>query len=349
MQNNQLRKNNKGVTLVEVIAVIAALGVVMAAVTGFMITSARMSAQVSNAATVTGRQQAAVEFINQRLWAADKVVKNDDNSLSIDAACLETIEENGEKNITYNGVYLCDGEISFEAVMDTYVTYVIEGTLHTVPLKNKTTSQAAVRCAMDFIDQRLQEAVIVELESENILLIDKVALTTQSEMVTYNGVPLCDGEIRFVGLNEETDTVEYFINNSENSRRVELIAKKAAEVVLDAATTYIAEKFASVGSANVSISEGITIEDKNFAICKIADDNPEDDNPVEEFLFQTVLDEFGDPIVVCNDKKICEGTICFVESIDNNTVTYFLNEIKYEASLKTTETEPPAAGASEQE
>lgn len=65
MRNNRLRKNNKGVTLVEVIAVIAVLGVVMAAVTGFMITGTKMSAKVSNEAGSSMREQTAVEFIQK--------------------------------------------------------------------------------------------------------------------------------------------------------------------------------------------------------------------------------------------------------------------------------------------
>ncbi len=131
MQDNQLRKNNKGVTLVEVIAVIAVLGVVMAAVTGFMITGARMSAQVSNAATVSSREQAAVEFINQRLWKANKVEKSGESAVLIDTVLLETIDG----KVKYNGVDLCDGEIYFELITNNTVTYYLNGTKHVVHLR----------------------------------------------------------------------------------------------------------------------------------------------------------------------------------------------------------------------
>lgn len=76
---NRLHKNNKGVTLIEVIAVIAVLGVVMAAVTGFMISGTKMSARVSDTATSSIREQTAVEFINRRLWEAASVEFADDS------------------------------------------------------------------------------------------------------------------------------------------------------------------------------------------------------------------------------------------------------------------------------
>lgn len=140
MQNNQLRKNNKGVTLVEVIAVIAVLGVVMAAVTGFMITSARMSVQVSNNATVSSREQTAVEFINQRLWEANKVESDDESILLIDTVRLETIDG----KIRYNGVDLCDGEICFLYEEETNtVTYYLNGTPHVVHLRAESPTEQA--------------------------------------------------------------------------------------------------------------------------------------------------------------------------------------------------------------
>lgn len=140
MQNNQLRKNNKGVTLVEVIAVIAVLGVVMAAVTGFMITGTRMSVQVSNNATVSSREQTAVEFINQRLWEANKVESDGESILLIGTVRLETIDG----KIRYNGVDLCDGEINFSYDEATNtVTYYLNGTKHVVHLRTDPTTDNA--------------------------------------------------------------------------------------------------------------------------------------------------------------------------------------------------------------
>lgn len=138
MQNNQLRKNNKGVTLVEVIAVIAVLGVVMAAVTGFMITGARMSAQVSTQAKTDGQEQTAVEFINQRLWEANTVEHVNDNELLIDTVQLKTIDG----KVRYNGVDLCDGEIyfSYDEVTNT-VTYYLNGTPHVVHLRSESPTE----------------------------------------------------------------------------------------------------------------------------------------------------------------------------------------------------------------
>ena len=81
MQNNRLNKNNKGVTLIEVIAVVAVLGVVMAAVTGFMITGTKMSAQVSDTATNSMKEQTAVEFIQKLVLecsSADLKLKGDE-------------------------------------------------------------------------------------------------------------------------------------------------------------------------------------------------------------------------------------------------------------------------------
>jgi prepilin-type N-terminal cleavage/methylation domain-containing protein len=75
MKQTQFSKNNKGVTLIEVIAVVAVLGVVMAAVTGFMITGTKMSAQVSDTATNSMKEQTAVEFINRMILGAKSEVK----------------------------------------------------------------------------------------------------------------------------------------------------------------------------------------------------------------------------------------------------------------------------------
>ena len=64
MSNLRISQNHKGLTLVEVIAMIAVLSVVMAVVAGFMISGANMSAKVSTNAGASIREQTAVEFIN---------------------------------------------------------------------------------------------------------------------------------------------------------------------------------------------------------------------------------------------------------------------------------------------
>lgn len=153
MQRNRLSKNNKGVTLVEVIAVIAVLGVVMAAVTGFMITGAKMSAKVSNQAKLDIRQQTAVEFINQRLWEADAITFSDENlvSMQIDETTIQVyrqididgksllteISADGSLTVCYNynndnGVELCEGTIYFSDITDNTITYYLNDTEHIV-------------------------------------------------------------------------------------------------------------------------------------------------------------------------------------------------------------------------
>lgn len=156
MQNNRLSKNNKGVTLVEVIAVIAVLGVVMAAVTGFMITGTKMSAKVSNEAGSSMREQTAVEFINRRLWEAKNIEfeladkdTGDITSILIDGVNLSY---NEDANAVYygataekEGVKLCEGKIRFEkyvvgeSVVEDVIVYYIEDngdeTMHIVHLR----------------------------------------------------------------------------------------------------------------------------------------------------------------------------------------------------------------------
>lgn len=137
MQRNRLSKNNKGVTLVEVIAVIAVLGVVMAAVTGFMITGAKMSAKVSNQAKLDIRQQTAVEFINERLWEAETIgfiTENGENiGITIDGRELKTSNEDTEKPVViYNEVELCEGTIYFSAISNNIITYYLNDTVHVV-------------------------------------------------------------------------------------------------------------------------------------------------------------------------------------------------------------------------
>lgn len=139
---NRLSKNNKGVTLVEVIAVIAVLSVVMGAITGFMITGARMSAQVSGGATAGMREQTAAEYINQRLWeaagtiaASDPVEGSDEDYRTLEIGEAELTTQDGK--VTYNNVELCQGEIYFKRVDNdnNTVTYVLNGVTHIVHLR----------------------------------------------------------------------------------------------------------------------------------------------------------------------------------------------------------------------
>ena len=74
MSNLRISQNHKGLTLVEVIAMIAVLSVVMAVVAGFMISGAKMSAKVSDNAGASIREQTAVEFINKTLSKAPETV-----------------------------------------------------------------------------------------------------------------------------------------------------------------------------------------------------------------------------------------------------------------------------------
>ncbi len=156
-KNLRLSKNNKGVTLVEMIAVIAVLSVVIAAVTGFMITGTQMSAKVSGTATESLKTQTAVDFINQRFWEATRVsvdaasdkVEIDSKEyfkrLTIEGAELKTYYT-GENSTAYVGykfgdeseepIYLCPGEIYFEFRGDgNTVAYSIDGVWHVVRLR----------------------------------------------------------------------------------------------------------------------------------------------------------------------------------------------------------------------
>ena len=72
MLQNRLNNNNKGMSLVEVIALIAVLSVVVAAVVGFMITGSKMSVNVSGKAGASIKEQTAVEFINKTILKYDK-------------------------------------------------------------------------------------------------------------------------------------------------------------------------------------------------------------------------------------------------------------------------------------
>jgi prepilin-type N-terminal cleavage/methylation domain-containing protein len=160
-----LSKNNKGVTLVELIAVIAVLGVVIAAVTGFVITGAKMSAHVNGVATESIKTQTVVDFINQKFWEAqsismDATAKNIEQSngyyklITIDGAALSTYEKDGINYVGYRfgvesaePIYLCPGEIYFEIKSDgstdrvtdrVTVAYHLNGIEHVVSVRIKT-------------------------------------------------------------------------------------------------------------------------------------------------------------------------------------------------------------------
>ena len=148
LPTTKLRNNHKGVTLVEVIAVIAVLSVVMAAVVGFMISGARMSAKVSGGATAGMREQTAVEFINQRLWEVDasalEAVPELDEYGNKTGQCLTLkIIKNGvvstlqssDGKVTYNTVELCDGDITFDEIKGNTITYTLNGVKHVVHLR----------------------------------------------------------------------------------------------------------------------------------------------------------------------------------------------------------------------
>ena len=154
--NLQLRKNNQGMTLIEVIAVVAVLGVVMAAVLGFMITGAKMSAKVSGTATDSIKEQTAVEFINRRIWEATNVTLEDQISTSNHSydgyyGCLKLGEgegiyiktENPDKDnatVVYcigenKKIELCPGKIYFETNDNGTVIYYLNGEKHVVHLR----------------------------------------------------------------------------------------------------------------------------------------------------------------------------------------------------------------------
>ena len=147
--NNRLSKNNKGATLIEVIAVIAVLSVVAAAVAGFMITGAKMSVNVSGKAGASIKEQTAVEFINKT------ILKYGVDALELypaegeDQKALQITLSNGESAFicTQEGavVYkigesdrvteLCPGKIIFENTTTNTVIYYINGKKHVVHLR----------------------------------------------------------------------------------------------------------------------------------------------------------------------------------------------------------------------
>ena len=158
-----LRKNNRGVTLIEVIAVVAVMSIVMAAVTGFIITGSKMSANVSGHAKDSMQEQTAVEYINRWIWAADTVTADEDSILLIEVPewwnsekCYTKLslgttvgfltfipksESNAEAIVIYNKgnsdeyIELCTGEIYFEEITNNTVTYYLNGEKHVVHLR----------------------------------------------------------------------------------------------------------------------------------------------------------------------------------------------------------------------
>ena len=151
ISNNRLSKNNRGVTLIEVIAVIAVLSVVSAAVMGFMLTGAKMSAQVSGTAGDSIKEQTAVEFINKTILKYEPGVLgvDDDGYLKItlseqavayimtqnDTVVYVMIMKTPDENID-RVTELCPGTISFQLSEETdTVTYELNGEKHVVLLR----------------------------------------------------------------------------------------------------------------------------------------------------------------------------------------------------------------------
>ena len=164
LTSNRLSKNHKGATLIEVIAVIAVLSVVAAAVAGFMISGAKMSAKVSGVAAGSMKEQTTVEFINEMLWRKDSSSlewrddMKDENSqntnkylglvikLNGSVCALLTTENNTVVYITCTeegdalvptgkSVELCPGKIVFENTASDTVTYYINNEKHVVHLR----------------------------------------------------------------------------------------------------------------------------------------------------------------------------------------------------------------------
>jgi hypothetical protein len=133
LQNNRLSKNNKGMSLVEVIALIAVLSVVVAAVVGFMITGSKMSVNVSGKAGASIKEQTAVEFINKTILKYGVDALELYSAEGEDTKALKIMLSNGKSAFicTQEGavVYkigesdkvteLCPGTIDFELNTDT--------------------------------------------------------------------------------------------------------------------------------------------------------------------------------------------------------------------------------------
>ncbi len=162
MKQTQFSKNNKGVTLIEVIAVVAVLGVVMAAVTGFMITGTKMSARVSDTAASSMKDETAVEYINRWILShkeSDLTLveqKNADDEIEFyaleinmkdETVAMITVEDSmvvyqrystedpatGQR-LLQSTIELCPGKIDFKIDKNT-VTYVLNDVEHVVHLR----------------------------------------------------------------------------------------------------------------------------------------------------------------------------------------------------------------------
>ena len=127
----------------------------MAAVLGFMITGAKMSAKVSGTATDSIKEQTAVEFINRRIWEANATVKDDDKIWNSEHPYYEsythlwlgekiciTTENPDEDNavVVYRfgdnkQIELCPGKIYFETIDNGTVIYYLNGEKHVVHLR----------------------------------------------------------------------------------------------------------------------------------------------------------------------------------------------------------------------
>ena len=111
MLQNRLNNNNKGMSLVEVIALIAVLSVVVAAVVGFMITGSKMSVNVSGKAGASIKEQTAVEFINKTIL-----------KYGVDALELYPAEGEDPKALK---ITLSNGESAFICTQEGTVVYKI--------------------------------------------------------------------------------------------------------------------------------------------------------------------------------------------------------------------------------
>ena len=153
----QLARQGVSVTLIEMISVIAVLGVVMAATAGFMITGAKMSVKVSDGATGNLREQTAVELINEKLMECTTIECVHEFDLDIplenptiaiiDGKYLKTNFENlADPTVTYNGVELCKGTIIFiqDDMDDNIIRYVLNDVEHVVHLRAAQTSEEQI-------------------------------------------------------------------------------------------------------------------------------------------------------------------------------------------------------------
>ena len=134
LQNNRLSKNNKGMSLVEVIALIAVLSVVVAAVVGFMITGSKMSVNVSGKAGASIKEQTAVEFINKTILKYGVVALELYPAEDEDPKALKITLSNGES------AFICtqEGAVVYKIGESDKVTELCPGTIEFISLENST-------------------------------------------------------------------------------------------------------------------------------------------------------------------------------------------------------------------